>query len=391
MKLIIVALLVAISYAQTAGECSDFVGYRVKYVNQVFDTAGPAVTTTGIWTTYQYGDHESCVGQCDAETTCEGFYHFNWRCNLYSAINGYNVAMDKADTVTFVQDDTCKGEADTSEGSSCIDGYEIVLEEGLGFAAATEESIDSADTLDECKNSCNENDDCWGYFMYTSGSFQYCQNYIETTAGGDRNTVTNGGSSVYADNTAVYAKCTISEDESGGTSASSHGDPIIWTFNNECYDLSKDGFYLASGHPDWWHGVYVAVYNDFIREIQIRDEGDNILLSVSNLNEVTGTWQYGFKHLTKQCHDFSWSECEFTYDQFHFDAQFFKYVVHIHFHDYVDPALRDGERGLHLDVYPLLYDAQKAKFNPLEFDGVYFKNPYPEELGYCPVNSARRT
>merc|ERR1711879_1140008 len=37
---------------------------------------------------------------------------------------------------------------------------------------------------------------------------------------------------------------------SGG---SSHGDPIIHTFKDDCYDLSKDGLYLASSHPDWTH------------------------------------------------------------------------------------------------------------------------------------------
>jgi len=210
----------------------------------------------------------------------------------------------------------------------------------------------------------------------------------------DGDNANNGALSASSPNCLVYEVFQWSCSASSETliSASSHGDPIIWTFNNECYDLSKDGFYLASGHPDWKHSVYVAVYNDFIREIQIRDvhEDDKILLSISNLNEVTGVWQYGFKHLMKQCKGFSWNECEFAFNQFHFDAQFFKFVVHIHFHDYDDPALKEGERGLHLDVYPLLYDAQKARFKPSEFDGVYFKNPYPEELGYCPANSARR-
>merc|ERR1711953_1317202 len=51
--------------------------------------------------------------------------------------------------------------------------------------------------------------------------------------------------------------------------ASSHGDPIIHTFNGECYDLDRDGLYIASSHRDWDHIVKVAVYNQYIREIQI--------------------------------------------------------------------------------------------------------------------------
>ena len=43
------------------------------------------------------------------------------------------------------------------------------------------------------------------------------------------------------------------------TTAVSHGDPIIWTFSGECYDLNKDGLYLASSHPHIDHDVTIAV------------------------------------------------------------------------------------------------------------------------------------
>ena len=41
--------------------------------------------------------------------------------------------------------------------------------------------------------------------------------------------------------------------------ATSHGDPIIWTFDNECYDLNIDGLYVATKHPKYNHVVKIAV------------------------------------------------------------------------------------------------------------------------------------
>jgi len=145
------------------------------------------------------------------------------------------------------------------------------------------------------------------------------------------------------------------DDGAGDGLASSHGDPIIHTFSNECYDLNQDGFYLASGHPHWDHSVYVAVYNDFFREIQITDNNNQLLLSISNLNEVSGKWAYGFKYRYRMCKTFTWKECEFSYHQYDFDAQIFRFTVQMHFHDYLDPSLKDGERGIHLDIYPEVY------------------------------------
>merc|ERR1719397_2467041 len=122
--------------------------------------------------------------------------------------------------------------------------------------------------------------------------------------------------------------------------ASSHGDPIIWTFKGECYDLNKDGLYLASSHPEFSHDVYVAVYNEFIREIQIQDEDNTILLSISNLNELSGEWNYGFKQRDRICRTMSWKECEFSHPQYAFDTQVLRYTVQIMHHDYLDPALK---------------------------------------------------
>jgi len=182
----------------------------------------------------------------------------------------------------------------------------------------------------------------------------------------------------------------LSADTSGKVvSGSSHGDPIIHTFKNDCYDLNKDGLYVASSHPDWTHDVKVAVYNDYIREIQITDFEGEILMSISNLQETTGSWPYGYKFRSRMCAEMT-KECEFMHAQFTFDAQLFKYEVQILFHDYLDPALKDGEKGVHLDIYPKVYEIMKANFNPDEFEGIYFDNPLPEDLPFCPADSPRR-
>merc|ERR1719495_3032246 len=80
--------------------------------------------------------------------------------------------------------------------------------------------------------------------------------------------------------------------------ATSHGDPIIWTFNNECYDLNKDGFYVATESSKFTHSAYIGVYNDFMREFQlIRDDG-LVLLYINNLGEMDNDnypWKASFK------------------------------------------------------------------------------------------------
>merc|ERR1719471_2820900 len=101
--------------------------------------------------------------------------------------------------------------------------------------------------------------------------------------------------------------------------AASHGDPIIWTFFGECYDLNKDGIYLATSHPQINHDVYIAVYNDYMREIQIQDKNGDILLSVSNLGEVVNNWPYRFSEEIKKCPDGE-EGCNLFFTEHSFDA-----------------------------------------------------------------------
>jgi len=169
-----------------------------------------------------------------------------------------------------------------------------------------------------------------------------------------------------------------------GLVASAHGDPIINTFKGDCYDLHVDGFYLASSHPDFNHNIYVAVYNQFIREIQITDENDLLLWSFSNMNEVTGDWAHELVYEQKMCAEFLWKECEFRFHEYSFDAQVFRYYAQIMHHDYADAALKYGERGVHLDIYPRLYMQTADDFVLQEYKGIYFDNPLPEENLKCP-------
>ena len=54
-------------------------------------------------------------------------------------------------------------------------------------------------------------------------------------------------------------------------------------------------------------------------------------------------------------------------------------------HDYLDPALQPGVTGFHLDIFPIPYQNFAAKKN--SYTGLYFENPLPEELEYCPEGS----
>jgi len=301
----------------------------------------------------------------------------------------------------YLEDGICLVDASASETESgCNDGYEIVLEAGKSFGAATEVTIESAKTEEKCKEACTNNADCWGFSF--DNTYINCYNFLSSTLGGDRASVVNGFTTDYAANSATYAKCTPAAVTSSPTmvptkvptaepSASSHGDPIIWTFKGECYDLSLDGFYLASSHPTYKHKVFVGVYNEFIREIQITDEMDTLLFAISNLDELSGQWNYGLKEWTRICTRMSWKECEWNFRQYAFDAQIFRYTVQIMFHDYLDAALKEGERGIHLDIYPKVYEKRLLEFHPSEYTGIYFDNPHPDQLHFCPVDSPRRS
>jgi len=149
--------------------------------------------------------------------------------------------------------------------------------------------------------------------------------------------------------------------------------------------LHKDGLYLASSHPDFDHDIKIAVYNYYIREIQITTKNNRLVLSISSLGDIIDAWPYRFEHEQRAC--LSYKECGFILDQYVFDAQIFQYTVHLANHDYLDPALKQGDTGIHLDVFPEIYTTQY--FPVHEYEGVYFQNPFPEELAYCQGGSIR--
>lgn len=57
-------------------------------------------------------------------------------------------------------------------------------------------------------------------------------------------------------------------------------------------------------------------------------------------------------------------------------------------HDYMDAALKEGEWGAHLDIYPQPYD--RFIRHKRDYTGLYLENPLPEELNYCPGGSPRQ-
>jgi len=164
----------------------------------------------------------------------------------------------------------------------------------------------------------------------------------------------------------------------------SHGDPIIWTFNNECYDLDKDGLYSATKHPYFNHEVKIAVYNNYMREIQVVDtRSGEILLSIDTTgNAMSDKFRYHFAEHTFNCPaDMKETECLDEFTLWEFDAQNFRFTVHLLRHDYLDAGLSEGELGYHLDIYPRPFKSFKKKRDG--YTGLYFENPLPEELEYC--------
>jgi hypothetical protein len=174
------------------------------------------------------------------------------------------------------------------------------------------------------------------------------------------------------------------------TPSTSHGDPIIWTFDEECYDLNQDGLYVASEAYMFDHTINIAVYNDYMREIQVisRKNGE-MMLSLNNLGEVVNNnYPYYFSEQVKDCPPDMPTECPDTYTEFQFDAQDFRYYVQVVRHDYADPGLKEGELGFHLDIYPKPYHRGFNKHKK-HYKGLYFENPLPEVLPYCPGGSPR--
>jgi len=165
-----------------------------------------------------------------------------------------------------------------------------------------------------------------------------------------------------------------------------HGDPIIHTFHEECYDLHKDGNWLASSHPAWDYDVHVGVYNEYMRQISITKADGSLWFSVNNFGEITNNDYTGFlKAETLPCpEDYEGDDCIGEYMNVSFDAQDLYFDVHVGMrHDYAeDPALKNGELGFHMDIHPQPYVKRfTARLN--DYTGLYFHNPLPQELPTC--------
>jgi len=175
---------------------------------------------------------------------------------------------------------------------------------------------------------------------------------------------------------------TTSEPTEAADLATSHGDPIIWTFKGECYDLNVDGTYLASSVPFYDHDVYISVYNYYMRDISVVDQRTGrLLLSLNTLGDVYNhNFPFHFEETVKKCEPHQGDDCFFFYQEYKFDAQDFEYVVQLQPHDYLDPGLKEGEVGVHLDIFPRPFD----DFDKHAYRGLYFDNPLPfNEHGEC--------
>jgi len=174
--------------------------------------------------------------------------------------------------------------------------------------------------------------------------------------------------------------------------ATSHGDPIIWTFHDECYDLNKDGLYGATVNPKFSHDVKIGVYNDFMRELVVVDRKDNVILSINSLgeHEIDDKFPYAFSYEEKPCpEEMKQTECQGTFKEWVFDAQEFRYTVHLLRHNYKDAGIPEGDLGYHLDIYPKPYKGLFEDGHLESYSGLFFENPLPEELEYCPGGSER--
>jgi len=179
----------------------------------------------------------------------------------------------------------------------------------------------------------------------------------------------------------------------GTPTSTAHGDPIIWTFNDECYDLNKDGLYDATVNERFNHDVQIGVYNDFMREVRVIDDNGDVIISINSLGEYEKKedWNYGFSYEEKECpEEMKETECYGTYKEWIFDAQEFQYTVHLLRHDYKDAGIPEGDLGYHLDIYPRPYKSFHNEGHKEQYSGLFFENPLPEELEFCPGGSARR-
>jgi hypothetical protein len=119
--------------------------------------------------------------------------------------------------------------------------------------------------------------------------------------------------------------------------------------------------------------------------ISVTNSTGDIILAINNYGEILNN-DYPY-HLDKKVlpcpEDYPLKDCIGEYVSISFDAQDLYFDVHAQLrHDYNDNALRDGEVGFHMDIYPQPYI---RKFNARldEYTGLYFHNPLPEELLSC--------
>jgi len=177
------------------------------------------------------------------------------------------------------------------------------------------------------------------------------------------------------------------------STSTAHGDPIIWTFHEECYDLNQDGLYDATVNPRFDHDVKIGVYNEFMREIVVVDENDNVLISINSLGEFEHdekNYPHAFSFEEKECPaEMKQTECFGTYKEWIFDAQEFRYTVHLLRHDYKDNGIAEGDLGWHLDIYPKPYSGFYKAGHMDSYSGLFFENPLPQELEYCEGGSPR--
>jgi len=164
------------------------------------------------------------------------------------------------------------------------------------------------------------------------------------------------------------------------SSPQSFGDPIIWTFDGDCYDLNIDGTYLASSHKfKYNHDVHISIHNHYMRDITVTNkETGEVMLAINNLgNIINNDYPYYFEERMVKCQ--VEDECDLFYKEYVFDAQQFEYIVQILPHSYDDLALSKGESGMHLDIYPHPYSGFQTK----NYNGLYVNNPIPNESGVC--------
>jgi len=180
---------------------------------------------------------------------------------------------------------------------------------------------------------------------------------------------------------------------SSTTTATAHGDPIIWTFHDECYDLNQDGLYDATYNPRFNHQVKIGVYNEFMRELTVVDNDGNIQISINSLGEFehdAENYPYGFSFEEKACPmEMDKTECLGTYKEWVFDAQEFRYTVQLLRHDYKDSGIPENDLGWHLDIYPKPYSGFFKPGHLESYSGLFFENPLPEVMEYCPGGASR--